>query len=118
MRARYPSHPIPEETIQAVGRNSSWDSHGRVTEALLDLARAQHAQNIMDPDVQIALGVMFYTNGEYDRAKDCFSSALATRPKVCRHVYIRLLFLTCFVLFQDYILWNRLGSSLSNGNNP
>jgi peroxin-5 len=89
MRARYRSHPIPEETIQAVGRSSSWDSHERVTGALLDLARTQHAQNIMDPDVQIALGVMFYTNSEYDRAKDCFASALATRPKVCQHIFGR-----------------------------
>jgi peroxin-5 len=99
LRARFPSHPIPEETIKAVGKNSSWDTHGRVTDALLDLARTQHMQGVMDPDVQIALGVMFYTNSEYERAKDCFASALAARPK-------------------DYLLWNRLGSSLSNDSKP
>jgi peroxin-5 len=83
LRARFPSHPVPEETINAVRINSSWDTHTRVTEAFIDLARTQHQQGIMDPDVQIGLGVMFYTNAEYSRAKDCFESALAVRPKVC-----------------------------------
>ncbi|KII92734.1 hypothetical protein PLICRDRAFT_103768 [Plicaturopsis crispa FD-325 SS-3] len=99
LQARFPSHPIPESTIQAVSRNSAWDTHDRIQDAYLSLARTQHSQGIMDPDVQIGLGVLFYTNQEYDRAKDCFESALSARPK-------------------DYLLWNRLGSSLSNGSKP
>lgn len=82
LRSRFPSHPVSEETINAVHTNSSWDTHTRVTEVFINLARIQHQQGILDPDVQIGLGVMFYTNGEYDRAKDCFESALAARPKV------------------------------------
>ncbi|TFK44351.1 hypothetical protein BDQ12DRAFT_593404 [Crucibulum laeve] len=99
LRARFPSHPVPESTIQTMATNSSWDTHSRITELFLGLARTQHSQGVMDPDVQIGLGVLFYTNGEYDRAKDCFESALAARPK-------------------DYLLWNRLGSCLSNGSKP
>ncbi|KAI0051853.1 TPR-like protein [Auriscalpium vulgare] len=98
LRARFPEVPVSQETVESLSQ-TQWHSHTLVTEAFLAVARAQHAQGIMDPDVQIALGVLSYTNGNYDRAKDCFEAALSARPK-------------------DYLLWNRLGSSLSNGNKP
>lgn len=81
-RAKYPEVQIPEETIKAISTNSSWDTHGRITELFLDLARTQHGQGKMDADLQIALGVLFYTNSEYERAQDCFAAALGVRPKV------------------------------------
>ncbi|KAJ6587168.1 hypothetical protein DFH09DRAFT_1142802 [Mycena vulgaris] len=99
IRSRFPAHPVPAETIAAVGTNSTWDSHAKLTDVFLDLARKQHSRGEMDPDVQIALGILFYTNSEYDRAKDCFETALSARP-------------------TDFVLWNRLGSSLSNGSHP
>ncbi|EAU91171.2 peroxisome targeting signal receptor [Coprinopsis cinerea okayama7 len=99
IRARHPELPIPEETIKAMTTNSAWDTHGRITDVFLSLARLQNSQGVLDPDVQIGLGVLFYNNSDYDRAKDCFEAALSVRPK-------------------DYLLWNRLGSSLSNGNKP
>ncbi|KAJ7268818.1 hypothetical protein B0H12DRAFT_1252171 [Mycena haematopus] len=99
LRSRFPDHPVPAETIAAVASNSVWDTHTRLTQVYLDLARTQHSRGEMDPDVQIALGILFYTNSEYDRAKDCFESALSARP-------------------TDFVLWNRLGSSLSNGSHP
>ena len=82
MRARFPSQSIPDETAMAVKNHSTWDAHNRVTEVFLNLARAQHEQGTLDPEVQIGLGVLFYTNSEFDRAKDCFESALSARPKV------------------------------------
>jgi len=99
---------------------SSWHSHGIVTEVFLNVARTQHAQGVIDPDVQLALGVLFYTNNAYDRAKDCFEAALSIRPTV--HHFsnpsnVKIL-IVCAPFPQDYLLWNRLGSSLSNGNKP
>lgn len=82
LRAQYPSQHIPEDTWTSVRRNSTWDAHDRITEVFLDLARTQHTEGVMEPDVQIALGVLFYNNNDFDRAKDCFEAALSARPKV------------------------------------
>jgi peroxin-5 len=98
LRSRFPDHPIPAETIQSITK-SAWHSQPLITDAYLDLARSQHAQGVVDADVQIALGVLFYSRSDYEHAKDCFQSALALRP-------------------DDFRLWNRFGSCLSNGNQP
>jgi peroxin-5 len=61
---------------------STWAIKEKVTDAYLAAARMQHAEGIADPDVQIGLGVLLYTGGDYVRAADCFQSALQARPHV------------------------------------
>ena len=75
--------------------DSILEKHARLTDLLISMVRAGGERGEIDADVQVALGVIFNSSEDYDKAVDCFSTALSVRP-------------------QDWLLYNRLGATLSN----
>ncbi|CAG8588766.1 1018_t:CDS:2 [Acaulospora morrowiae] len=74
------------------------DRHKYLSDVLMQVARSNPGENL-DPDVQIALGILYNISGEYSKAVDCFQSALYKRP-------------------NDHLLWNKLGATLANVGKP
>ena len=72
------------------------DLHENLVDYYLKAVKLNSTEKI-NADLQLNLGLLFYNSGDYQKTIDCFTCALSTRT-------------------QDYLLWNRLGATLSNSN--
>ncbi|KAG7098755.1 hypothetical protein E1B28_000664 [Marasmius oreades] len=64
-----------------------------ICQCLINMAQA--SADDLDADIQMALGILFYTDEDYAKAQDCFKAALSARP-------------------DDWLLYNRVGATIAN----
>lgn len=84
-------------TNPRINDEDRYSLHKRVTELFIQAAQLSPTGANIDADVQMGVGVLFYSNDEFEKTIDCFKAALAVRP-------------------DDALLWNRLGASLANSS--
>lgn len=102
MGIKYPQISIPKQNAQPA-LSDSWALFERIKEPFIQAARLSLNEEQIDPDVQIGLGVLMFSNRLYDMAADCFQAAIqATGTVSTRHQS------------QLHLLWNRYAACLGN----
>ena len=101
---KYPSLvTAPPSSSEDYGFTDRHLLHEKVTDLFISAAQLSPSGEQMDPDVQVGLGVLFYGAEEYEKAVDCFGSALASTETGLSNRSSEI-----------HLLWNRLGATLAN----
>lgn len=102
LRTRYPHIPLDqvEMDIQYPKKPESLE---KIKDSFLRAAQLSISRNIIDPDVQVGLGVILFSEQNYEMAADCFASAIHSFTSGVESVGSQL-----------HLLWNRYGACLGN----
>ncbi|CEP63791.1 Pex5p LALA0_S09e02586g [Lachancea lanzarotensis] len=92
LESKYPDLVVPDNAI-----SSSGDRYSMSQALTLRFLQVVNKLSEVDASLQLGLGILFYSNDDYDKTVDCFKAALAVAP-------------------NDELMWNRLGASLANSN--
>lgn len=104
---KYPQLGISPRNIdtaeEELGFTDRHQLHEKVTDLFLEAAQLNPEGTGVDVDVQVGLGVLFYGSEDYEKAVDCFTSALNS----AQHGSLKK-------EGEEHLLWNRLGATLAN----
>ncbi|RMZ86850.1 hypothetical protein DV736_g5921, partial [Chaetothyriales sp. CBS 134916] len=105
LSVKYPHIHPPEKVSDAgdIGFTEQAILHDKVTNLFIKAAQLSPSGDLMDPDVQVGLGVLFYGDDDFEKAVDCFNAALASHETGLTNRES-----------QVHLLWNRLGATLAN----
>lgn len=87
-----PKEPEPDNGVLGF-YNAGFE---RLVKTFLQVIRTD-SNALKDPELQLGLGVLFYSRGEFKKTADCFKTALKVQP-------------------NNEVIWNRLGAALANDN--
>lgn len=82
------------------------------------LKAVRESSSNIDPDLQCCLGILFHLSNEYDKAADCFKTALQVKPNVSADTSRRDWIMGGYSVLhsKDHLLWNKLGATYANNN--
>ncbi|RMZ83527.1 hypothetical protein DV737_g1603, partial [Chaetothyriales sp. CBS 132003] len=105
LSVKYPQIHAPDKVSEAgdIGFTEQAILHDKVTNLFIKAAQLSPSGELMDPDVQVGLGVLFYGDDDFEKAVDCFNAALASHETGLTNRES-----------QIHLLWNRLGATLAN----
>ena len=95
LSVKYPQVHPPDQVSEAsdVGFTEQAIIHEKVTNLFIKAAQLSPQGELMDPDVQVGLGVLFYGDDDFEKAVDCFNAALASHETARRIERVRC---TCY----------------------
>jgi peroxin-5 len=102
LRTKYPYVPITEA---GPGIEFSRERHTfeRIKESFIQAAQYSSTPESIDPDVQVGLGVLLFSDENYEMSADCFASAIHSITPGGTNAESQL-----------HLLWNRYGACLGN----
>lgn len=74
------ARPLPQTDGGTI--SNPWEVHGILTQSYLEVVRGEMQEGRVVPESQMALGLLNYSQGEFERSADCWGAALSVKPDV------------------------------------